>query len=311
MRNDSQFFVSDKNSTNQPLNDFKDHLITFKREDLLNKDISGNKFRKLKYNIAHAKEESYSGLLTFGGAFSNHLAAVATAGKRYGFKTIGIVRGEEWKEKMEQSRTLLFCKEQEMECYFVSREDYRLKEKGILVKELISGLKTIYMIPEGGTNSLAVKGCKEILTDGDANFDVVCCCVGTGGTIAGLIESAQSHQTVMGFAALKHKALATDIGQFTLKTNWILNHDYTFGGYAKVSNDLIAFMNDFYQQYEIPLDPIYTGKMVFGIFDLIKNKKWQWGKKILIIHSGGLQGIQGMNSQLQKKGYPTIHYASE
>ena len=311
MRNDSQFFVSDKNSTNQPLNDFKDHLITFKREDLLNKDISGNKFRKLKYNIAHAKEESYSGLLTFGGAFSNHLAAVATAGKRYGFKTIGIVRGEEWKEKMEQSRTLLFCKEQGMECYFVSREDYRLKEKGILVKELISCLKTIYVIPEGGTNALAVKGCKEILTDGDANFDVVCCCVGTGGTIAGLIESAQPHQTVMGFAALKHKTLASDIGQFTSKTNWILNHDYTFGGYAKVSNDLIAFMNDFYQQYEIPLDPIYTGKMVFGIFDLIKNKKWQWGKKILIIHSGGLQGIQGMNSQLQKKGYPTIHYASE
>lgn len=308
MNIDSAFLAFYKNSTNQALNDFQDYLISFKREDLLDETISGNKLRKLKYNLIYAKRKNYSGVLTFGGAFSNHLAAVAAAGKRFGFKTIGIVRGEEWNKKVTQNATLNFCDKQGMELYFVSRAAYRQKEKSNLVSELTDRLKHIYLIPEGGTNSLAVQGCKEILTSGDTEFDVICCCVGTGGTLSGLIEGAELHQKVIGFAALRHQGLSKEIEKHTQKTNWEINHDYTFGGYAKVTPDLIAFMNDFYQQYQIPLDPIYTGKMVFGIFDLIKKEKWPWGKKILVIHSGGLQGIQGMNFQLQKKGHPLIQY---
>jgi 1-aminocyclopropane-1-carboxylate deaminase len=130
---------------------------------------------------------------------------------------------------------------------------------------------------------------------------VICSSVGTGGTLAGLINSSVSSQVVIGFNALKNSEVENQISQYTEKRNWRIEAHYTFGGYAKVNDTLISFMNSFYQQYRIPLDPIYTGKLLFGIFDLIKQNKWQWGKKILIIHTGGLQGVKGMNLQLQKK----------
>ncbi|MDB2491606.1 1-aminocyclopropane-1-carboxylate deaminase/D-cysteine desulfhydrase, partial [Flavobacteriaceae bacterium] len=232
-------------------------------------------------------------------------------GKFGNIRTIGIVRGQEWQNKIEDSTTLSYCKNQGMELYCVSRVDYDLKEKSELVRSIKLQNSLIRILPEGGTESLAVKGCEEILQKDDENFDVICSSVGTGGTLAGLINKSTSSQNVIGFNALNNPGVVNQISKFTQKHNWTIEDQYTFGGYAKVNEVLISFMNSFYQQYKIPLDPIYTGKLLFGIFDLIKQKKWHWGKKILIIHTGGLQGVRGMNHQLQKKGKPWLTYANE
>jgi len=156
-------------------------------------------------------------------------------------------------------------------------------------------------MPEGGTNDLAIKGCEEILTSDDADFDYICCAVGTGGTISGIINCSKNGQQVLGFPALKGDFLSEDIRKFAKNDNWKLIADYHFGGYGKVSAELIFFINKFYQQYNIPLDPIYTGKMVFGVFDLIEKNWFPENSKILLIHTGGLQGIAGMNQVLRQK----------
>lgn len=290
-------------SINQFLTSLNGFEISLKREDRLHPTVSGNKFRKLKYNLEQAKNLNHSTLLTFGGAFSNHLAATAAAGKIIGFKTIGIVRGE---EQAYLNPTLRFCQHQGMSLFYISREDYRYKNESNFIHSLQKKWGRFYLLPEGGTNDLAIRGCKEILTEEDALFDTIACSVGTGGTLAGLIESAGSDQQVVGFSALKNQNLHHQVQQWTHRKNWELNHDYTFGAYAKVSPELIDFINTFNKNFKTPLDPVYTGKLVFGIFDLIKNNQWNWGKKILIIHTGGLQGIEGMNQKLSKKEWPTI-----
>ena len=287
---------------NQKLPDLDGIQITIKREDLLHTTVSGNKFRKLKYNFEQASREGYNTLLTFGGPFSNHLAATAAAGRIQGFKTIGVVRGDE----KYQNPTLRFCQNQGMTLFPISRKTYREKNNFHFRELLIQKFGEFYLLPEGGTNSMAVRGCSEILTAADKDFDVICCSVGTGGTISGLIESAQLNQKVLGFAALRHKGLEQAIQQFTEKKNWEVNHNYVFGGYAKLSLPLIEFINHFNKNFKTPLDPIYTGKLLFGIFDLIKQKQWNWGKRILVIHTGGLQGIAGMNQILSKKEWPII-----
>ena len=304
------FFNSFKNSKNQLLDSLDGCRITIKREDLIHHTVSGNKFRKLKYNFERLSHEKDPALLTFGGAFSNHLAATAEAGKINNIPTIGIVRGEEWGDKIVKSTTLDFCQKQGMQLFCVSRDDYRRKEKAALVQKLQSQRKNLKILSEGGTNSLAVKGCKEILTKEDTRFDAICCCVGTGGTLAGIIESSTRQQFILGFNALNNSEVNKSIAKLTQKKNWSVLSDFTFGGYAKVSRELIDFMNYFYQQYEIPLDPIYTGKMLFGIFDLIKRKEWCWGENILVIHSGGLQGIKPMNLRLQKRKMPILNYGN-
>lgn len=303
-----QIFDSFKSTINQSLDLFLGHKIVIKREDLIHPRVSGNKFRKLKYIFQEIKEKEVSALLTFGGAFSNHLAATAYAGKNNGVHTIGIVRGDEWERKINESATLNYCVTQGMELHCVSRDIYTQKEQAPIVSKLMNKMLGLRIIPEGGTEPLAVKGCLEILESEDHDFDVICSSVGTGGTLAGLINSSNYNQNLIGFNALNNTEIVQTIEELTNKNNWFIENGYTFGGYAKIKPNLISFMNDFYQQYKIPLDPIYTGKMVFGIFDLIKKNKWPWGKKILIIHTGGLQGLQGMNTQLQKKGHPTILY---
>ena len=165
-----------------------------------------------------------------------------------------------------------------------------------------------YLLPEGGTNLLAIKGCEEILTNEDDDFDYICCAVGTGGTIAGIINCSKPCQKVLGFPALKGDFLQEDIRKFANKENWKLITDYHFGGYAKTTNELINFMNEFYTQYQIPLDPIYTGKMVFGVFDLIEKNYFPENAKILLLHTGGLQGIEGMNLVLKNKNVTQIKY---
>ena len=280
--------------------------LAIKREDLIHTFVSGNKFRKLKYNLRQAKTENKTTLLTFGGAFSNHIAAVAFAGKENGFKTIGIIRGDELLDKINENPTLKFAQENGMEFDFVSREEYRLKSETSFIEKLKHKFGDFYLIPEGGTNELAVKGCEEILTEEDAVFNYVCCAVGTGGTISGLINSALPHQKILGFPALKGDFLKDEIRIFAKKDNWNLISDYHFGGYGKINLELIEFINAFFEENKVPLDPIYTGKMVFGVIDLIEQHYFPENSKILLIHTGGIQGIKGMNVKLKNKHLPTI-----
>ncbi len=281
--------------------------IAIKREDLIHPFVSGNKFRKLKYNLLEAKKEKYETLLTFGGAFSNHIAAVAYAGKENGFKTIGIIRGEELQDKIAENPTLLFAQNCGMKFEFISREAYRSKSETFFLENLKQQFGDFYHIPEGGTNVLAIQGCEEILTTEDAEFDYICCSVGTGGTISGIINSVLPHQKVLGFPALKGDFLNEEICNFVQNDKWELITEYHFGGYAKVNEELIQFINQFYTENKILLDPIYTGKMVFGVLDLIQKNYFHAGSKILLIHTGGLQGIQGMNMKLKNKHLPTIN----
>lgn len=279
--------------------------LTIKREDLLHPHISGNKFRKLKYNVLQAKADGKKVLLTFGGAFSNHIAATAAAGKEYDFETIGVIRGEELFDKIVDNPTLLFATQCGMRFKFVSRGQYADKTDKDFIATLREEFGDFYLVPEGGTNELAVKGCTEILTPEDAAFTHICCAVGTGGTLSGIINSALPHQKILGFPALKAD-LSGEIRKFAQNDNWKLIDDYNFGGYAKINEHLVQFMNDFYVKTGVLLDPVYTGKMVFGVMDMIHNNKFEPGANILLIHTGGLQGITGMNIELARKKLPLI-----
>lgn len=283
--------------------------LFIKREDKLHPIISGNKYRKLKYNIEEAKKANQTTLLTFGGAFSNHILAVAGAGAESGFKTIGVIRGEELESKIGENPTLVKAQELGMQFYFVSRTAYRDKEEPSFVSHLHEKYGSFYLVPEGGTNNLAIKGCEEILTDSDKEyFTHITCAVGTGGTISGLINSSTEKQQIIGFSSLKGAFLSEVIRNFVSKTNWSINDNYHFGGYGKVTDELIQFLNSFYSQTAIPLDPVYTGKMVFGVFDLIEKGYFPENSKILMIHTGGLQGIKGMNFALQSKNKEIIQF---
>ncbi len=282
--------------------------IYIKREDLLHPYISGNKFRKLKYNVQKAIEIGSELLITFGGAYSNHILATAAAGKKYGIATLGVIRGEELESKVSENPTLSLANEFGMQFLFVSREVYSKKEEASFIEDLIKKYKKSYILPEGGTNDLAIKGCEEILIEEDASFDYVCCAVGTGGTISGIINTSKEHQKIIGFSALKGDFLSDVIRKFVSKSNWYINNEYHFGGYGKVTDELITFLNNFYNSTSIPLDPIYTGKMVYGIFDMIQKNKFPENSKILLIHTGGLQGIKGINKVRLKKNKELLKY---
>lgn len=264
--------------------------LDIKRLDLIHPQISGNKFFKLKYNILEAQKQGLTRILTFGGAYSNHIAATAYAAHLFGLKSVGIIRGEELATQP-LNPTLANAQKLGMQLHFVSRNEYRLRNDGNYLQQLHNHFPKTYLIPEGGTNDLAVRGCQEILSQSDLqNYDVICCAVGTGGTISGLIERSSLHQHVLGFSALKGDFLKQDIMQWTKKQNWSLTDAYCCGGYAKTSPELLAFIQKFEEQHAVPLEPIYTGKMMFGLFDLIKNNYFPEGTRILAIHSGGLQG---------------------
>jgi len=286
----------------------KQHRVSLcvRREDSIHPMISGNKFRKLKYNLVKAKEEHHHTLITFGGAYSNHIPATAFAGKQQGFKTIGVVRGEELEFSWKTNPTLATASELGMTFKFISRDTYRKKDEPYFIDKLLETFGRAYIIPEGGTNGLAIRGCEEILAASDKEYEVVCCSVGTGGTIAGIINASAAHQQILGFTALKGEFLQKDICKFTAKRNWELCTAYHFGGYAKIIPELITFINDFKKVTGIPLDPVYTGKMMYGITDLIGKGYYEPGTKILAIHTGGLQGIHGMNQYLSEKKLPLI-----
>ncbi|WP_299670373.1 1-aminocyclopropane-1-carboxylate deaminase/D-cysteine desulfhydrase [uncultured Polaribacter sp.] len=294
-----------------PILEEKKVALFLKREDVIHPFVSGNKFRKLKYNLQEAKRQQKKNLLTFGGAFSNHIVATAVAGNLNNFKTVGIIRGEELgidlEKTLENNATLKEAHRNGMTFEFVSRVAYKNKSSEEFSNQLKEKFGDFYLIPEGGTNDFAIKGCEEILTSEDSKFDYICCAIGTGGTISGLINSAKEHQKVVGFPALKGDFLKDEIKKFTTKReNWHLEQ-YHFGGYAKYNEELIRFINSFLEETTVLLDPIYTGKMMFGILDLIRKDHFPKNSKILAIHTGGIQGIAGFNQKLKKKNQQVIH----
>ncbi len=276
-----------------------DVALYIKREDQVHPRISGNKWRKLKYNLLEARKAQRTTLLTFGGAFSNHIAAVAEAGFLFGFKTIGIIRGE---APQGFNPTLERARENGMRLEFISRSLYRNKD--IALKQIRFDQSDTYLIPEGGTNHLALKGCAEIIRDCEITepIDYWCTACGTGGTAAGMITALNAGQQVLGFPVLKGNFMANSIRDLLKLVNssskqWELFEDYHFGGYARFTPELIHFINEFKKTYAIALDPVYTGKMVYGVVDLVKKGYFQPGSRVMMIHTGGLQGIAGFNQR--------------
>lgn len=269
--------------------EYRHQRISIKRLDLIHPQISGNKFFKLKYNLLAARQQGFEKVLTFGGAYSNHIAATAFASHKFGFQSLGMIRGEELAQRP-LNPTLATAQQFGMQLEFISRNAYRQKDQPDFLQHLQQQYPDFYLIPEGGTNALAVQGCREILTAEDAQFDLICCAVGTGGTFAGLIEASQQHQQLLGFSALKGDFLTHEVAQLTTKRNWRILDNYCCGGYAKTTPELIQFIQTFEQRYNIPLEQVYTGKMLRGIFDLIDQDKIGPDQKILLIHTGGLQG---------------------
>lgn len=308
------------NSPLQFLGNIRGVELWIKHDDLIHPQVSGNKWRKLKYYLRDFRESGKEMILTFGGAFSNHIAATAALGKMAGIPTKALVRGEE----VQSNPTLDFCREQGMEIEAIPRKRYDTKDDPAFLQMMEETLPEVYIIPEGGKGPLGVKGCTEIMDEVEEPFDYVCAAAGTGTTMAGLLLGDYRARFLC-FPALKggiflKRAIARHILDF--KSSFSTKHDekvlvnerltihenYHFGGYAKVTPELIGFMNTFYEKYGVPLDPVYTGKMMCGIFDLIEKGEIPAGKKLLALHTGGLQGIKGMNQRLKKLGKKTLNY---
>ncbi len=264
--------------------------LWFKRDDLISPYLSGNKWRKLKYNLLEAKMKGHHTLLTFGGAYSNHIFSVAAAGKQFGFRTIGVVRGE---EHLPLNTTLAYAQQCGMKLHYMDRSTYRTKHLPEVIAPLTAQFGEFYLLPEGGTNALAVKGSAEIV-DEITEFDYICCACGTGGTLAGIISGLKAWQHAIGFSALKggiflEKEISQWIPASVKKEQWQIETDYHFGGYAKQTPELASFINSFEQDTGILLDQVYTSKMTFGLLDLIRKNTFPKGAQIIAIHTGGLQ----------------------
>ncbi len=300
--------------------DYKGVALWLKRDDLIHPEISGNKWRKLKYHVDEFYRGAYQSILTFGGAFSNHLAATAAFGKLSGISTYALIRGE---EEMD-SPTLAYCAAQGMEIEGISRSKYRLKESPEFLESLLELRPELYIIPEGGKGPQALKGCAELMSELKVKYDYIALSAGTGATSAGVLAAVQSEKILV-YPALKAEsfilgAIANQLMEYStyyglpsfksdhLKKHLILRNQYHFGGYAKIKADLVEFMNKQYHKRQLKLDPVYTAKMLFGLLKDIDQGLFKPGSKILVLHTGGLQGIAGMNRRLAKKGMPQIDY---
>ncbi|MCT4623966.1 MAG: pyridoxal-phosphate dependent enzyme [Schleiferiaceae bacterium] len=289
--------------------------VWMKRDDQIHHVISGNKWRKLKYSVKEVRDKKYDGLLTFGGAFSNHIAATAHAGRVHGISTIGIIRGE---EADRANPTLTKALKDGMQLVPISREEYARKELEGFLEQLQAQYPGYLIVPEGGANRNGVLGCMEILTEVQLDFDVIACPLGTSTTFSGIVASAGATAEVLGFPALKGggylrahvnnfleelKSTPKQLSTFSPTQNWKLIEDYHFGGFAKMKEPLVRFMNAFWKETGIPLDPVYTAKMMFGLDEMIRKGHFKNGTKLLTLHTGGLQGIAGMNKKLKNKNY--------
>lgn len=266
-----------------------------KREDQNHEFVAGNKWWKLKYNLAEARKLGHETLLTFGGAFSNHIYATAGAARELGFKSVGIIRGE---ETLPLNDTLGFAKGCGMNLHFVSREDYKQKKEPEFPEQLKKQFGSFYLIPEGGTNDLALKGCAEFARAKllQPDFDYLCLPVGTGGTIAGIIAGLDGRKKVIGFSVLKGgDFLNEEVRSLLFKysgrefSNWKIETGYDFGGYAKHNLELDNFILRMKKDHNLPLEFVYTGKMTAGVFDLISKGFFERGSKILMLHTGGMR----------------------
>ncbi len=269
--------------------------LLIKREDLNHPFVSGNKWWKLKYNLEEAIRLKHDALLTFGGAYSNHIFATAAAAFEMDMKSIGIIRGE---ETLPLNRTLTFAKEKVMRLHYVSRQEYRRQAEDDFTENLRKRFGDFYSIPEGGTNALAVKGCEEfakkILIE--IEFNYLCLPVGTGGTIAGIVAGLGGEKEVIGISILKKGEFLNDAINALLKKiystsyrNWFLLTSYDHGGYAKVTKELSAFIDEMLETHNLPLDTVYTGKLLWAVMEEVKRGRFRRGSTVLVVHTGGLQ----------------------
>jgi 1-aminocyclopropane-1-carboxylate deaminase len=281
---------------NHPLLKKKNIHLQVLRLDLIHPYISGNKWFKLKHNLLEAKKQNHDTLLTFGGAFSNHIYAAATAGALFGFKTIGVIRGE---EHLPLNSTLSHAQNQGMHLHYIDRSLYRQKKSSDFIKSLQKEFGDFYLIPEGGSNQLALNGVAEIISFLNFSYDYIATPVGTGGTIAGLIKELDGKNKIIGFPVLKgasflYSDIFTLLGDaFSRYKNWTLSLDYHFGGYAKTNNMLNNFISEFVSSTNIPIEFVYSGKMFFGLFDLIEHDYFPAGTSIIALHTGGLRNDAG------------------
>ena len=278
--------------------------LFMKREDQIHPQISGNKFWKLYYQLQKYQEESFENplLITFGGAFSNHIAAVSYAGKLVGIKTVGIIRGEELTSAIHLNPTLSFAQSNGMEFRFVDRESYRDKEA--ISSNLKKALPNALVIPEGGTNELAVKGIQNMLGIETQDFDYLCSAVGTGGTLAGISKYCEENQKVIGYKVVKDSSLEQLVFSLSGRNNVQLIEPSE--RYGKITDENVRFINEFFHNYKIPLDPIYTGKMMQRLLRMIQAGGFPEGSRILAFHTGGLQGVDGANEMLKKQNRELI-----
>lgn len=246
-------------------------------------------------------------IITFGGAFSNHIFAVSALGKELKIKTLGIIRGDELEKNWQENPTLKKANQNGMQFRFVSRTDYRDKEK--LTESLQNEFPEALIIPEGGTNNPAIEGIKFMLSEETKEFDYLCCAVGTGGTLAGISKFAENNQKVLGFKTVKDDSLESKIFELSQRKNFQL-FDASDGGYGKITNENVSFINEFYTKFKIPLEPIYTGKMFRKFFKVIDEDFFPENSKILAFHTGGLQGIAGANDKLKKQGKELINFSA-
>lgn len=293
---------------NSPLQLINDSLLTkhrlivhIKRDDLIHPQISGNKWRKLKYNLEFAKLRGYQEILSFGGAYSNHIHALAYAGQHYGLKTIGIIRGE----YDVNNPTIEQVKAAGMKVKFISRKDYKQRFDDNFLAHLKQIHPKALIIPEGGSNEFALKGLGEMVKEippRDADY-IVCPC-GSGGTSAGILKALSPDQRLLSIAVLKNADyLKEEIFQLAGNNSQQLEFKTEFhqGGYGKVTSELINFIDHFYENHNIQLEPIYSGKMMMGFYELVKQGFFQPNTRITLIHTGGLQGLNGM---IQRKLVP-------
>lgn len=285
-----------------PLQELKDARLDkagvrllVKREDLNHPHVSGNKWWKLKYNVSQAVEEHHDTILTFGGAFSNHIYATAAAAKEVGLRSTGVIRGE---RILPLNSTLSFAEQQGMKLQFVSREAYRQKNTPAFKDELEKQFGRFYLIPEGGTNSLAIKGCAEFAEKlKEIDYNYLCLAVGTGGTMAGIISSLKGERKIIGIPVLKdanflHNEISKLVHDFCGHSygNWSLLTSYHYGGYAKVTKALLDFVSAMKDRHDLPLEPVYTGKLMLAMMTEIEAGSFPRGSTLLVLHTGGLQG---------------------
>lgn len=288
------------NLLSHPLLDQKQVEVQFLRLDQVHPEVSGNKFYKLQYNLQQALSQNYHQVLTFGGAYSNHIYATAAAAKEVGLASIGIIRGELLDV---QNPTLAFARAAGMTLLGISREHYREKNQAEFLENLRKQFGDFYLIPEGGTNALAIQGTREILIGSHSEFSHVLTPIGTGGTFAGIAASLLSHQKLLGISALKGEGIREEMTDLLnaegIQSPGILEvfTQYHQGGYAKWTTKLIDFIHWFWDAFGIPLDPIYTGKMAFACWDLLQQNYFPPGSCILLIHTGGLQGNEGFTQR--------------